>query len=144
VRLVEVLAALSLACDAADGFPHETTMRSAILAGWLAGEVGDDRLVSDVVVGALLRHIGCTGFAVEEAHRYGAGDDVGLDLHRAGDRLPDGRLRHAQVRRLALLDVDRQLVAGLGKVAVQVGDPRDLLHHRHHSDNWRSVLCRDL
>ena len=27
---------------------------------------------------ALLRHIGCTGFASEEAHEYGAGDDVGL------------------------------------------------------------------
>lgn len=78
VRLVEVLGALSLACDAADGFPHETTMRSAVLAGSLARMLGDDQLVGHVVVGALLRHIGCTGFAVEEAHRFGAGDDVGL------------------------------------------------------------------
>jgi hypothetical protein len=36
VRLVEVLGTLSLACDAADGFAHETTMRSAVLAAWLA------------------------------------------------------------------------------------------------------------
>lgn len=78
IRLVEVLGTLSLACDAADGFAHDTTMRSAVLAGGLAADVGDDRLVGDVVVGALLRHIGCTGFAVEEAHRFGAGDDVGL------------------------------------------------------------------
>lgn len=78
IRLVEVLGTLSLACDAADGFAHDTTMRSAVLAAGLAGDVGDDRLVGDVVVGALLRHIGCTGFAVEEAHRFGAGDDVGL------------------------------------------------------------------
>ncbi|MBX3287069.1 MAG: hypothetical protein KF703_17105 [Actinobacteria bacterium] len=78
VRLVEVLGTLSLACDAADGFAHETTMRSAVLAAGLAADVGDDRLVGDVVVGALLRHIGCTGFAVEEAHRFGAGDDVAL------------------------------------------------------------------
>lgn len=78
VRLVELLGALSLACDAADGFAHETTMRTAVLAGQLARRVGDDRLVADVVIGALLRHLGCTGFAVEEAHRYGAGDDVGL------------------------------------------------------------------
>ncbi len=78
VRLVEVLGALSLACDAADGFAHETTMRTAVLAGALAERVGDDDFVADVVVGALLRHIGCTGFAVEEAHRYGAGDDVAL------------------------------------------------------------------
>jgi HD-GYP domain-containing protein (c-di-GMP phosphodiesterase class II)/DNA-binding CsgD family transcriptional regulator len=78
IRLVEVLGTLSLACDAADGFAHETTMRSAVLAAGLASDIGDDRLVGDVVVGALLRHIGCTGFAVEEAHRFGAGDDVGL------------------------------------------------------------------
>jgi len=78
VRLVEVLGVLSLACDAADGFAHETTLRSAVLAASLAGEVGDDRLVADVVVGALLRHIGRTSFSVEEAHRYGAGDDVAL------------------------------------------------------------------
>jgi len=76
--LVEVLGVLSLACDAADGFAHETTIRSAVLAATLARHVGDDRLTADVVVGALLRHIGCTGFSVEEAHRYGAGDDVGL------------------------------------------------------------------
>ncbi len=75
---MEVLGALSLACDAADGFAHETTMRTAVLAGQLANRVGDDRLVVDAVFGALLRHIGCTGFAVEEAHRYAAGDDVGL------------------------------------------------------------------
>lgn len=78
VRLVELLASLSLACDAADGFRPETTVRSAVLAAELAAEVGDRRLVGDVLFGALLRHIGCTGFAVEEAHRYGAGDDVGL------------------------------------------------------------------
>lgn len=67
---MELLGALSLACDAADGFTHETTMRTAVLAGELARRVGDDRLVADVVIGALLRHLGCTGFAVEEAHRY--------------------------------------------------------------------------
>jgi HD-GYP domain-containing protein (c-di-GMP phosphodiesterase class II) len=78
VRLVELLGTLSLACDAADGFAHSTTMRSALLAAALAREVGGERLVADVLVGALLRHIGCTAFAVEEAYRYGAGDDVGL------------------------------------------------------------------
>jgi len=77
-RLVEVLASLSPACDAADGFPPETTMRSAALAGLLAADVGDASLIRDALVGGLLRHIGCTGFAAEEARLYGAGDDVGL------------------------------------------------------------------
>ena len=58
--------------------PPETTVRSAALAASLAGDVGNDELVRDVVVGALLRHIGCTGFALEEAHRYGVGDDVSV------------------------------------------------------------------
>lgn len=78
VRLVEVLGSLSLACDAADGFPAETTMRSAALAALLARDLGDDDLVRDCILGGLLRHIGCTGFAVEEARTYGAGDDVAL------------------------------------------------------------------
>lgn len=78
VRLVEVLATLSLACDAADGFPPETTMRSAVLAARIGATLGDDDLVRDVLVGGLLRHIGCTGFAVEEARTYGAGDDISL------------------------------------------------------------------
>ena len=80
IRLVEVLGTLSAACDAADGFAHDTTLRSAVLAASLANDVadGDVAFVGDVVVGALLRHIGCTGFAVEEAHRFGAGDDVAL------------------------------------------------------------------
>jgi HD-GYP domain-containing protein (c-di-GMP phosphodiesterase class II) len=84
VRLVEVLGALSLASDAADGFPPETTMRSAILAGALAEGLGDRSLVADVVVAGLLRHIGCTAFSPEEAHEYGAGDDVGLRRTMAG------------------------------------------------------------
>ena len=105
VRLVEVLGALPLACDAADGFPHETTIRTAVLAGWLAHEVGNDTLVADAVIGALLRHLGCTGFAVEEAHRYGAGDDIGLRAvmaevdfsrpHRAGELIQDRLAAHA-------------------------------------------------
>jgi HD-GYP domain-containing protein (c-di-GMP phosphodiesterase class II)/DNA-binding CsgD family transcriptional regulator len=78
VRLIELLGTLSLASDAADGFPPETTMRQAVLAGALARRVGDDELVGDAVVGGLLRHIGCTGFATEEAHVYGAGDDISL------------------------------------------------------------------
>lgn len=77
-RLVEILGSLSLATDAADGFPPETTIRTALLAATLAQDLGDTSLVSDALYGALIRHIGCTGFSVEEAGRYGAGDDVAL------------------------------------------------------------------
>lgn len=77
-RLVEILGSLSLATDAADGFPPETTIRTALLAAAVAQDLGDAALVSDVLYGGLIRHIGCTGFSVEEAERYGAGDDVQL------------------------------------------------------------------
>lgn len=77
-RLIELLASLSLACDAADGVAPQTTVRAALLAADLAAEVGDERLVADALYGGLVRHVGCTGFAVEEARRYGAGDDVAL------------------------------------------------------------------
>ena len=53
--------------------------RSAVLSSALAGLLGgDERLVADSLYGSLIRHIGCTGFAVEEAQLYGAGDDVAL------------------------------------------------------------------
>lgn len=78
VRLVELLASLSLASDAADGFAPQTTIRSAVLAAALAEATGQQAITGDVVIGALIRHLGCTGFAVEEAHQYGAGDDVAL------------------------------------------------------------------
>lgn len=100
VRLVELLAPLSLAGDAADGFVPETTIRSAVIAGTLAVVAGHPELAGEAVLGGLIRHIGCTGFAVEEAHHYGAGDDVALrrtmaavdlaDPHDAARRIEEG------------------------------------------------------
>src|SRR5207249_9653353 len=62
----------------ADCFAAELTLRSAVMAAELTACSGHDELVGDVLIGGLIRHIGCTGFAHEEAHLYGAGDDVAL------------------------------------------------------------------
>ena len=118
-RIVEVFAALSLACDAADGFPPETTVRSAVLAASLAGDVGDDELVRDVIVGALLRHIGCTGFALEEAHRYGAGDDVAV-------REVMAEVDFGQPERAVATITGRMPVEVAGRI---LGDPEAGVHH---------------
>ena len=76
LRLAELLGALSLATDLANGLAPEHGLRIALLATQLAK--GDTRVAPrDVYWTGLLRYLGCNGFAVEEA-RYAAGDDIGL------------------------------------------------------------------
>lgn len=72
-RLAELLGGLLLAADLANGFPPEKSIRTALLAVEIARRVDADR--HDAYYVALLRFLGCTGFAHEEAHAYGAGDD---------------------------------------------------------------------
>ena len=77
--LAELLAALSLATDVADGFPYEKALRTCLLAMRVAKAHGvDERTLPDVYYAALLRYIGCTAFAHEEAWVYGSGDDIQL------------------------------------------------------------------
>ena len=77
-RVAEALGALSLATELAVGVPPETAMRAAVLGVELAhrAKLQADE-VRDVYYTALLRYIGCTGFAHETAW-YGAGDDIGF------------------------------------------------------------------
>src|SRR5688500_7861230 len=76
-RLAELLGGLSLACDVADGFPLEKVLRTVVLAMELARRAGlPQATLRDVYYTALLRYAGCTAFSHEEAHRYGAGDDI--------------------------------------------------------------------
>jgi HD-GYP domain-containing protein (c-di-GMP phosphodiesterase class II) len=77
VRLAELLGGMSLACDVADGFPLEKVLRTVVLAVELGRRHGlADDLLRDVYYTSLLRYAGCTAFAHEEAHLYGAGDDI--------------------------------------------------------------------
>jgi len=71
-RLLELLAALSVATDLGMGQPAETALRSSVLAMGLARalELPDDD-VRTAGVGTLLRHIGCTVTAAAEARLYG-------------------------------------------------------------------------
>ncbi|MFO0625833.1 MAG: LuxR C-terminal-related transcriptional regulator [Polyangiales bacterium] len=75
-RLAEVLGGLSLACDQANAFPPGKAQRTAVIAVAVARRAGfDDDRVRDAFLLSLLRYLGCVGFAHEEAHTYGAGDD---------------------------------------------------------------------
>lgn len=76
LRLADVLGALSLATDLANGQPSEHGLRTALLATRLAQDEPQGTR-QDVFWAGLLRYLGCSGFAVEEAH-FAAGDDIGL------------------------------------------------------------------
>lgn len=75
LRLAELIAALSLACDLANAFPLEKALRNCLLAVSVAREMGiEGPQLSDVYYVGLLRSIGCTSFAHEESAL--AGDDI--------------------------------------------------------------------
>lgn len=76
IRLAEWLGCLTLAADTANGFPQEKVLRTVLIAGAVAramGATGEALRLGWWL--PMLRYLGCTGFAHEEAHRYGAGDD---------------------------------------------------------------------
>ena len=89
LRLAEPLAALSLVTDLGMGNPPEVAMRGCLLATALARRLGfDERAAADVYYTALLRYVGCTAPAHEQAALAG-GDDIG---QRAGSaRIDSGR-----------------------------------------------------
>jgi HD-GYP domain-containing protein (c-di-GMP phosphodiesterase class II) len=75
-RLAPVLGALSLATDLGVGNPAESALRTAVIATRLGGKLGlAGRELADVYYTALLRYLGCSGFAHEAAAASG-GDDL--------------------------------------------------------------------
>jgi putative nucleotidyltransferase with HDIG domain len=76
VRLVELLAALSVATDLGMAQAPEKAIRSCLVATRLAVELGlPDRDVRDVHLTTLMRHLGCTATAADEAFHFG-GDEL--------------------------------------------------------------------
>ncbi len=76
VRLAELLGGITLANDLANAYPDGKVMRTVVLAVALARAGGETEATArDVFYTTLLRFFGCTGFAHEESHLYGAGDD---------------------------------------------------------------------
>lgn len=79
IRLAEFVGALSLATDLSVGCPMETALRCSLLAVRLGAELGcSGPALSDVYYATLLRLLGCTGAAHEEAWRFGGGDDIAM------------------------------------------------------------------
>jgi HD-GYP domain-containing protein (c-di-GMP phosphodiesterase class II)/DNA-binding CsgD family transcriptional regulator len=75
VRLADLLAALSVATDLGNGQEPEKAIRACLVATALARRMGTPEAeVADVYYTALLRHLGCTATAHEEA--YLSGDEL--------------------------------------------------------------------
>lgn len=90
LRCADLLAALSLVTDLGMGNPPEVAMRGCLLAMSLARQLGVDAgTAADIYYTTLLRYVGCTAPAHEQAFLSG-GDDVSL---RAGRALLDSSRR---------------------------------------------------
>src|SRR4029079_8412971 len=102
VRLNEIAGALSLATDLAAGIAEEGALRTCVTATLLGRAAGLRSLaLSDVHYVALLRYLGCTGYAYEEAY-VGAGNDQGtLAALEAVDFRRRSTLLHSAFTRLA-------------------------------------------
>jgi HD-GYP domain-containing protein (c-di-GMP phosphodiesterase class II) len=76
LRLADLLAALSLETDLGMGHPPEEAIRTCLLATGLARRLAfPENVVADVYWTSLLMHVGCTGFAHEQAAMFG-GDEI--------------------------------------------------------------------
>ena len=77
--MAEVLGGLTLAADVASANVPEKALRTTLLAVELGRRHGvSEADLRDTYYVNLLRYLGCTAFAHEEAHDYGAGDDIAV------------------------------------------------------------------
>lgn len=86
LRLAELLAALSLVTDLGMGLPDEHAARTCLLATVLARRMGlSEREVADVYFTSLIKHVGCTAYAREQARFVGGDDNASLAMGAATD-----------------------------------------------------------
>ncbi|HEY8942909.1 MAG TPA: HD domain-containing phosphohydrolase [Polyangiaceae bacterium] len=129
LRMAELLGALSLATDLADGFALEKSLRTTVIAMRIAAaaDVPVETRVTTFWT-TLLRFVGCTAFAHEEGTRYSAGDD--LSLRQSLALAEPGNLGDFLTRAVRIAPA-----APLASRAVAVGrllaDPAAVRQHSH-------------
>jgi putative nucleotidyltransferase with HDIG domain len=102
-RLAPLLGALSLATDLGAGNPAESALRTAVVAARIGDRLGlAGDVLADVYYTALLRYLGCTGFAHEEAALAGGDDLAYLATFQGADPA-----RTTEIIGLALRDLAR-------------------------------------
>jgi HD-GYP domain-containing protein (c-di-GMP phosphodiesterase class II)/predicted DNA-binding protein (UPF0251 family) len=96
LRFADLLTALSVVTDLGMGRPPGKAVRACLVATGLARHLGlDERAVGDVYYTSLLRHLGCTATATEEAYLYGGDELVSRppgEMADFGDRWEMARL----------------------------------------------------
>jgi putative nucleotidyltransferase with HDIG domain len=142
VRLAELLGALSLSADLGAGVTDEAGIRTAVAVAHLAEACGASAVdASDAYYAALLRYIGCTGFAHEEA-LIGAGDDLALlATFESGDA---ARLHEMLAIAFARLARDAPPLERLRAVARFVLDPQGYAKLATAHCEQASTLAREL
>ena len=139
LRLAEPLAALSLVTDLGMGQDLEKAVRGCVVATALARRMDvPEREVSDVYYTTLLRHLGCTATAHEEAYLFGGDQlasrppaeraDFGNRREALGLLLSVGRgagadrVRYLSRALRAGKEADRAIIGALCEVAARVAD----------------------
>lgn len=143
MRLAEVLGCLSLGTDITDGFRMEKAMRTAVLASALAERIeASEATRSAAYWAALVRFIGCTAFAPEEASLYGAGDDIALRAALA--RVDFGSVRDFVARALPQIGVGAPTGRRITALARLLGDPSAPRLHAEAQCEVGVQLAREL
>lgn len=90
MRLADLLAGLSRFADLGFGLPAGTSLRSGVLAAWLA-QAADlpPADAQSAFYAALLQHVGCVGYAHETARLFGDELQVNAAAGRTDDSLRD-------------------------------------------------------
>jgi HD-GYP domain-containing protein (c-di-GMP phosphodiesterase class II) len=114
VRIAELVGALSLATDLGAGIADEGALRTCVIAVCIAATLGvtGDELRS-VHQAAVLRYLGCTAFAHEEARIAGGDDHAYLRTFEAADPTRVPALLVLAARKLGL--------GALGRLAADPG-----------------------
>jgi HD-GYP domain-containing protein (c-di-GMP phosphodiesterase class II) len=121
-RLAAVLGALSLATDLGVGQPMETALRITVIATRTGAALGlEGPALADVFYTAMLRYLGCSGYAHEQA-AVTAGDDLSLlPVLELTDFARPSEVARTVMRKLA---AGRPLRERAGAVARFLSDPR--------------------
>lgn len=128
IRLAEVLGALSLGTDLADGFRMEKAMRSAVLAVGIAESAGASAAERTAAYwSSVVRFLGCVGFAPEEARHYAAGEDLALRATLA--KVDFGSFKDFAFRALPNIAKGTPIVRRVSALARLLGNPGAPLEH---------------
>ncbi|HEX6208638.1 MAG TPA: HD domain-containing phosphohydrolase [Actinomycetota bacterium] len=131
LRLADLLVAISVATDLGMGQEPEKAARSCLLATRMARGLGlPEAEVREVYLATLLRHLGCTATAHEEAHLFG-GDEL-------ASRPPSEAADFGEAREMLKLTLATGRGAGLRRPRLLA---RALLAGRKESEGILRAIC---